>query len=300
MCIIVYKNEVEKFPTKETLKTCFENNPDGAGFMYAYNKKVYIEKGLMTFNKFWKALQDVRKKIGDNVPYVLHFRISTQAGRRNDCTHPYPLSDRMEDLRKLSTTTNIGIAHNGIISLTSTGYSYTKTITYNDTMEFITDYLSLIIKNKDYYKDKDTLTLIERLCESKLAILDEDGHCQIIGKGWILENGIFYSNTSYLAKKVYYNSSKTTTSYLTDFGEEDDGEFYEPYGCAYYKGDKAHEKTKMACTYCAYYDSCFGDAGWEYEDYKYEYEPLTCPVAQDGDDSYCYECKNYEICYGIK
>lgn len=286
-------------PSKKTLQTCFENNPDGAGYMYAYNKKVYIEKGFMSFSKFWKSLSDTRKKVGDNVPYVLHFRISTQAGKRQDCTHPYPLSDKMAELRKLSTTTDIGIAHNGIISLTSAGYSYTKTITYNDTMEFITDYLSLIIKSKDYYKDKDTLTLIERLCGSKLAILDGDGHCQLVGNGWVLEDGVFYSNTSYLAHKVYYNSSKTKPSgYLVD-DDTDDGEYYEPYGCMYYKGDKAHEKSKMACTYCAYYDCCFGDEGWG-EDYMWDYEPLTCPVAQDGDDSYCTDCKNYETCYGIK
>ena len=135
MCIIAYKSAEQQFPSKKTLKRCFDNNDDGAGFMYNASGKVYIKKGFATFQEFWKTLRKVREEYGDNIPYVMHFRISTQAGNRPDCTHPFPLSSHMKDLRLLETTTDIGIAHNGIISLTSSGYS--KTITYSDTMEFI-------------------------------------------------------------------------------------------------------------------------------------------------------------------
>lgn len=300
MCIIVYKSAEEKFPSKTTLKTCFENNPDGAGFMYAYNKKVYIEKGFVKFNEFWKKLQATRKLVGDALPYVLHFRISTQAGKRPDCTHPYPLSKNMEDLRKLSTTAKIGVAHNGIIELTSYGYSYQKQITYNDTMEFITDYLSLIIQNKDYYKNKDTLKLIERLCGSRLAILDEDGYCQLIGDGWVLDNGIVYSNTSYMPRIVYYKPTKTKETKYTYLADDD--EEYEylsvpcEYGCEYYKGDEAHKKVLNACEHCAFYESCMEDV-CESKSAIVEYDPATCPVATDGDVDECFYCKNYDKCY---
>ena len=114
-------------PSKKTLKRCFDNNDDGAGFMYNASGKVYIKKGFATFQEFWKTLRKIREEYGDNIPCVMHFRISTQAGNRPDCTHPFPLSSHMKDLRLLETTTDIGIAHNGIISLTSSGEVSSRT-----------------------------------------------------------------------------------------------------------------------------------------------------------------------------
>lgn len=195
MCVIAYKPDGVKFPTKSTLKTCYNNNPDGAGFMYADGERVHICKGFMTFNSFWRALRGARKRTGDKIPYVLHFRISTQAGTRPDCTHPFPLSKNMDDLRQLNTFARFGVAHNGIIDLTA--YN-AKGVTHSDTMEFITDYLSLIIRTPDYHHDRDTVQLITRLCGSRLAIMDTTGHVELIGTGWTQNGGTWYSNRSYI------------------------------------------------------------------------------------------------------
>lgn len=299
MCIIVYKADNEQFPKKKVLKTCFTNNPDGAGFMYAYNHKVHIEKGFMSFSAFWKKLTEVRKKVGDNLPYVLHFRISTQAGKRQDCTHPFPLSKNMEDLRKLSSECDIGVAHNGIITLTSYGYtSYVKQITYNDTMEFITDYLSLIIKDKNYYEDLDTIQLIRKLCESRLAILDGDGHIQFIGSGWIIENGIVYSNDSY--KETVWKQVKIDDIKKGDEDEE------KAYYCSDYIGETKYNNSPNMCLHCDMYDCCFGLAMLKEDEDEYEdeyidedeifdFEPSSCP-AREENYSYCYGCKSYEKC----
>lgn len=194
MCIAVYKPAEQPFPSKRILENCFENNPDGAGFMYADKGQVFIRKGYMEFDDFYKSLQKSAYLRGEDLPYVLHFRISTQGGNRADCTHPFPLTSKMADLRKLKCCTDIGIAHNGIISLTSEQNK--SKITYNDTMKFITDYLSLIISDQNFYKEKKRLKLIEKLSESKLAILTADGHCELIGD-WINDKNIFYSNSSY-------------------------------------------------------------------------------------------------------
>lgn len=271
MCIIAYKPAAAAFPPKSTLKQCFINNPDGGGFMFAADGRVHIIKGLMTFNAFSKALTKTRKRYGDNIPYVLHFRISTQAGTRPDCTHPFPLSTNMDHLRKLENKTKIGIAHNGIISLTSTT-GYYKTITYSDTMKFITDYLTLIIKSKDYYKDKKTLLLIERLAESRLAILDDLGHCELIGEGWQVDGGIYYSNATYKPPII----PKKTKTALYPFNYDYDG-YIEDFGAAAYNEriDNAYNE----------------DTG------LYEFDPLDCPCLTDGDDGYCELCKSYPQCY---
>ena len=121
--------------------------------MVANESSVEIHKGYMGFRSFWRALRTARTLYGDNAAYVMHFRISTQGGVRQDGCHPFPLSKNMDDLRKLDTYADIGIAHNGIIDLCSDwGSTYAsyyskysavkKSVDYSDTMKFITDYLS--------------------------------------------------------------------------------------------------------------------------------------------------------------
>ena len=45
MCIAIYK-PADKILSQETLNECYDSNPDGAGFMYAQDKKLHIEKGF--------------------------------------------------------------------------------------------------------------------------------------------------------------------------------------------------------------------------------------------------------------
>lgn len=284
MCIIVYKPMGEQFPKKETLKTCFTNNPDGAGYMYAYKDRVYIHKGFKTFNAFYDSLQKSRKAIGDIVPYVMHFRISTQAGVRPDCTHPFPLSKSMDDMRRLDVSCGIGIAHNGVISLTSHGYN--KTITYSDTMEFVTDYLALIIKTRTYYKDADTLALIKKLCGSKLAILDGTGHCELIG-AFEQSGGVWFSNSTYNTPK-YTSYTGRYVRYYDSYGDYD--YVKKPDGTWEWKLVDAKDKTKS-------YKKKF-----EYEKYYdrtsrcYIFPSGFCPYYVEGAKDYCRLCIDSETC----
>ena len=196
MCVIAYKPMNVAFMSKSILQECFNNNPDGSGFMFSADGEVHIRKGFMNFKDFWKALSSVRNQYGDKIPYVMHFRISTQAGVNQSCCHPYPLSNDMEKLRKLSAKTKIGIAHNGIIHLTSDGAK-----DYNDTMKFITDYVTLLIKKVGWWENSNIAKALEKLCGSKLAILGSDGHCELIGD-FINDKGCYYSNSTYLKPKA--------------------------------------------------------------------------------------------------
>jgi len=289
MCIIVYKPLNVAFPKKETLEECFKRNDDGAGYMYTFNNKVHIRKGFDNFKSFYNSLQKSIKVTGTDVPYVMHFRISTQAHGRKDCTHPFPLSSKMDDLRCLSASCNIGIAHNGIISLTSSSpyhYGFKEVITYSDTMLFITDYLSLIIKNKNYYKDKNKLTLIERLVESKLAILDSDGHCELIGN-FIEDNGIYYSNSSYVPYVPKYNvidNSKYKYSYDSKF--KSNYSIYDEYG--YDEYDDYYSDVPKGKLDEAYFEE-FYNTNYNLYDFKND----DCPKCYDIEDKYyCKNCSN--------
>ena len=266
MCIIAYKPLNVAFPEERILKNCFDNNNDGAGFMYVYENKVHIRKGFETFKAFYNALNNARKITGDNAPYVMHFRIATQ-GYKKEFTHPFPLSSNMENLSRLKTNCNIGIAHNGIISLTSDGSP-----NYSDTMKFITEYLSLIIQSFDYYKNERTLKLIEKLIgSSRLAILDKNGFCQLLGSGWIKDKNCFYSNNTYSYKKQSYYP---VYSY---------GNLYEP------KNEK-----KIGFKYWNKYDEYARH--YNHKTRQYDFNYCNCPVACDGDYTYCKACHNYNYC----
>lgn len=260
MCIIAYKPAGLAFPKKSILQTCFLNNPDGAGFMYNDGAGVVIKKGFKTFNAFYEALKQARLEAGNDPSYVLHFRISTQAGRRADCTHPFPLSCNMNDLRELDCRAKIGVAHNGIIQLTSDYCA--RNITYSDTMKFITDYLYLIIDGADYYTHKNKILLIDRLCGSRLAILDGRGHCELIGAGWQESGGIWYSNGSW--------KSSTTTA------------------------EKPAKKAAPSL-YDDFLEEFIADA-WDGE--MFDFHEWDCPAQIDGDFSYCDLCRRYGGCFG--
>jgi predicted glutamine amidotransferase len=212
MCIIVFKPSGKKLPKRKKLLKCWENNPDGAGYMLPVDNQVVIKKGFMDYSDFIQSLQDDYKKYGEETPIVMHFRISTQGGVKRGLTHPFPFTNNMEDMKKTRCRCQLGIAHNGVIDLTTENYWRRKEVDYNDTMKFISDYLTLIIKSKDWYKNKDKLKLIELLISgSRLAIMDGNGHTELIGD-WIEDNGLFYSNAYYKQDRVRYTYSTTKTT----------------------------------------------------------------------------------------
>ena len=56
MCIAIYK-PADKILSQETLTECYDSNPDGAGFMYAQDKKLHIEKGFFSYESFYQAFK---------------------------------------------------------------------------------------------------------------------------------------------------------------------------------------------------------------------------------------------------
>lgn len=117
MCIICASKSGVQQPTDTTLRAMFRHNPHGAGFMYARNGKVTIHKGFMNIGDFLAAVHAEKFTPNDSVVY--HFRISTQAGVTASMTHPFPLSNQPKMMQALDLTCRCGIAHNGIIRLTS-------------------------------------------------------------------------------------------------------------------------------------------------------------------------------------
>jgi len=176
MCIAIYKPEGKVLPI-ETLKECYTSNPDGAGFMYAENKKLHIEKGFFSFQSFYDAF-----KKHENKQAVIHFRIKTHGKIDTTNCHPFAVNNA------------IGFVHNGIIS----GFGDAN---HSDTIGFNQSILQPLVSkwgNLALFQDP-IIDLIEgRIGYSKLVFLDRHGNHKIMNehKGtW--DDGVWYSNDSY-------------------------------------------------------------------------------------------------------
>lgn len=206
MCIICVKKKGVNPPTEETIRTMFDHNPDGAGYMFVNDGTVEIHKGFMNVEDF---LRDVKEFTEDDV-VIYHFRISTQAGVKPSMTHPFPLTDNLEDTELLDLRCACGIAHNGRIPCTS-GISKD----YSDTALFVANYLSEIMyKGYDSIENPYIYDAVDRLADSKLAFMNGKGEITLIGDFIKDENGLIYSNRSY--EEYYYKNYKNFSKFFLD------------------------------------------------------------------------------------
>ena len=245
MCIIVAKPAGIPMPTISTLKTCWENNSDGAGIMWADGGAVQIRKGFMAWEDFADAL-DALGDLTDRAA-VLHFRITTHGGTRPECCHPFPVSSCDSDLRATSTCAPLAAAHNGIISGMSTD------ATTSDTMAYIRDVLAPLSRAVPslIYSD-DVLGAVEVTLGSKMALLDASGELVTLGK-FEEVGGVLYSNDSYAAPRWGYRSYSAAWSgyaeaYAKYYGADDED------GAAI--ADLSEILPWEACEYCDMADDC--------------------------------------------
>lgn len=236
MCIIIAKMKHKRLPTESELKNSFYNNSDGAGLMYVDNGEVCIEKGFMTYKEFKKRYDELCREYNnfEGKSLVLHFRIGTSSGNTPKNTHPYPISNKENDLHKTRLTTDLGVVHNGII------HDYNpkgKNPTTNDTQQFIMRYLHPLYSNfKEFYKCKAIMNGIEDITNSKLTFLDTDDKLYFVGD-FINKDGLLFSNGTYMDYSSYYSNIKSggysaynwedydtldTLSFNNSFNYEDD------------------------------------------------------------------------------
>ena len=200
MCIISAKPAGVPMPDRDTIRTMWDGNRDGAGIMYVENGKVHIEKGFMKYKSFAKKLYELERRLDmTKTPVVMHFRITTHGGTKPENTHPFPITDSVGALRKLNGVYDIGVAHNGIIHIVPrSGIS--------DTMEYIASQLAPLKRAiPRFYENKHAMQLVKNAIESKMAFLTQEGNIYTVGD-FVEDKGVLYSNTSFRKTVNRYRS----------------------------------------------------------------------------------------------
>lgn len=282
MCVVVYKPVGVNFPSMDILKNCFDRNRDGAGFMYADGDMVHIHKGYMSWNEFEHAIKPYTEN--KDLPFVMHFRIATHGGINQAMTHPFPLAKSTKKLGKLDIDTAVGIAHNGIIPMCD------GTDKLSDTAQFVKEYMTLLINNPQYYKNPKLCDIIEELICSKMCILSNDMHAEILGKGWSIVDDVYYSNDSYLgysykknqAHQVFYDTPYR--SWYDTYTEEYSDVVCEMCGKPITDNSWKMIDNVLMCSEC---EEIWQDCGMP--------DMTACLFAQTKDFDSCYKC-NLDDC----
>ena len=216
MCIIAAKAAGVAMPDRQTIRNMWDHNPDGAGIMYVEKGMVRVEKGFMKYKSFAKKLDQLEKRLDmTKTPVVMHFRITTHGGTKPENCHPFPITDSIGALKKTQSTTDVGVAHNGIIPITPR-----KDI--SDTMEYIASQLAPLKRALPrFYENKNAMLLIKNAIDSKMAFLTKEGKIYTVGD-FNEHDGILYSNYSYEDYKGYYRNLGKWSCY-SGWGEDDWG-----------------------------------------------------------------------------
>ena len=168
-------------PSINTLKSCWNGNPHGAGFMWKDDKGIVQGlKGFMNWLDFKEAWEAQTFQEQDTI--VVHFRIATTGAIRPENCHPFPVTKKVTLLEQLDFSTRMAIAHNGTFGSGDGDLS--------DTMLWIKNYF-VHFKNEPEQVERD-------LGHNRVVVLGK-GMAQplLLGAGWYQLEGCFYSNLNW-------------------------------------------------------------------------------------------------------
>lgn len=246
MCIIMVKPKNVQMPKRNILENCWDNNPDGAGLMFPKNGKIVIDKGYMEKEKLLARLKKLEKEVNlYETPLVLHCRIKTSGKVNPSCTHPFPLADNFEYMKQLRSTSDIGIAHNGVISMCETSKKE------SDTMIFTKNYLFPLQKKiPNMLEDKLITDLITEVV-GKMAVMTV-GQVYLFGH-FYKKDGIYYSNSTY-EKNYSYKYGSYYSRYYDYFDYTDHKECKNRHNKLTKKSKAGEKEGYMSwCIYCQDY-----------------------------------------------
>jgi len=180
MCIIIIKPAGVKMPSIQTLNNCKNRNKDGFGFSVP-NEKVFK---TLDFKEFISEI----KKVKTETACIIHFRYATHGAVTRNNSHPFKID-------------SYAFAHNGVLKVEDLeGMTDSETA-----FKYI---LYPAIKTFGIHSKHFNNTVESIIGSSKFAFLTDAGEIKMYGQ-YISENGLFFSNESYLPYSYnYYRPAK--------------------------------------------------------------------------------------------
>ena len=117
-------------PSTGTLRRCFEENPDGAGFMWPERGRVQLRKGFMGWGDLESALSSELPRDARGLPVALHFRIATHGRVKPGCCHPFAVCKDYGAMCAESASAAAGFMHNGTLAGLDTSPDVSDSMAY--------------------------------------------------------------------------------------------------------------------------------------------------------------------------
>lgn len=215
--------------SKRQIQNSWANNNHGAGFAYSDGSKMVVYKTDKSANEFYKNYRKHRLENSD-VPFLLHFRISTHGLINEDNLHPFVINDK------------VALIHNGMVDFKGHTHSDPR----SDTRFMCEEVLSLLPDGWHLSPGVHQL-MMEVGGWSKFVMLDLDHKYAIVNESaghWF--EGNWYSNTSYKGVNDYidYGGKKMPKSSTYSSGQWDDEYSNSYYGTNSYGTKKFFSKAE--------------------------------------------------------
>lgn len=183
MCIAILNNS--GFIAKQSIENSYANNYHGAGFAYSKGDSFHVYKTDKGSQAFYKAYKKHRKD-NPNVPFLLHFRISTHGTITTDNLHPFVVND-------------VAMIHNGMVDIKG----HSRSDKRSDTRFLCEEILAHLPSG--WHMSKGFQAMLDEMGGwSKFVFLGLDNSYSIVGESsghWFEDN--WYSNTSYKQVNSY-------------------------------------------------------------------------------------------------
>ncbi len=185
-----YSDEVTAF-----IKSGFESNGDGSGFMYKRNGKDFISvnKGYFQLPLLMQAIKNVNLSNDDEL--VIHHRIGTAGLISAENTHPFIITNKHDDIIKLDTiTSKPALVHNGMFRDLKKYEALNPDFsdTYAFTRYVMTNTIDLFKNETSIFED----CFKSMLGWSKICVLFPNRSLMMSGT-FIQDNGYFHSTHAY-------------------------------------------------------------------------------------------------------
>ncbi len=185
MCVIAYKTRGEHL-SDNMIRLMFRANPHGAGFMYAKDGKVFFEKGFFNVESL---LRRYHACVTDDVPAVVHCRITTHGATCPQLCHPFPVVRKHAKEFKQTGQADLCMAHNGMIP--ERAWWWFSNAKDSDTSAYV--HKLWLNGVRALPTPRQAKAIESEIGGSRLAFMDGSGDVELIGR-WQELGGIWFSN----------------------------------------------------------------------------------------------------------